>query len=498
MKVDRTYILNPAYYLRNDLRRAIIGTYDFPHISQDLYERNILSIIHPYQAQMLSFFDGSRSLKECIYSIADFFGLNIENVTSFIGNYIENPNGTTILHDSHYYLLPKNLLIEKKEHCIPEIYKPEDFDIDEDLDFDSVRLYKPIKLIIETNLNCYTDCEYCYADRLNPQAGKLISLENLLGVISEAKKMKMPSIEINGGEVLLHPHASEILSHLDKNGYHPLISTKLPLTKDKLLFLRRLCFTHIQISIDTLDELELCRRLKVKTGYRDKMLNTMDLLDELDFCWQVNIVLTKDNIDIQKHIEPLLTALLKYKSIQSIKLAPVGFPMYKEDALFSMIRPSMKALNDIKDFITQIPQSPNCKIIYDIPTCTNQYRLINMSDYEKRNRCVANQSGLVILPNGDVTICEELYWQKPFTLGNITTSSLEEIWNSPKAHDLFYIMQDDVNRKSNCKKCNIFTLCRHNKGVCWKMVTMAYGIKNWDYPDPSCPNSNAYLKEFTY
>lgn len=168
MKEDSIYILNPAYFLRNDLRRSIIGTYDYPSISQDLYERNTLSIIHPYYAQMLSFFNGRRNLGECLTCIADFFGLQREDVATFIVNYIENPNGTTIEYGSHYYSLPKNLLIEQNNYSIPEIYEPEDFNIDDDLDVDTIRLYKPIKLIIETNLNCYTDCEYCYADRHNP------------------------------------------------------------------------------------------------------------------------------------------------------------------------------------------------------------------------------------------------------------------------------------------------------------------------------------------
>lgn len=498
MNNDSIYILNPAYFLRNDIRRAIIGTYDFPQISPDLYERNTLSIIHPFHAQLLSFFDGTRTLSECITSITDYFGLQREYVASFIANYIENPNGTTIKQGLHYYSLPKHLLVEQNKYYVPELYKPEDFNIDEDLDVDSVRLYKPIKLIIETNLNCYTDCEYCYADRHNPLASKLVSIENLLRIISEAKEMKIPSIEVNGGEVLLHPQAYDIVSHLDKNGYHPFISTKLPLSKEKLLHLRNHNFTHIQISIDTLDEIELCRRLNVKSGYKEKILQTMEWLDDLGFSWQANIVLTKDNIDIQKHIKPLLTTLFKYKNIQSIKIAPVGFPMYKDDKLFSKICPSIDSLNDIKDFIKRISSSIKCKIIYDLPICTNQYRIFDMNDFESRNRCVANQSGLVILPNGDVTICEELYWQKPFIIGNITQSSIEEIWNSPKARSLFYIKQEDLNKSSNCTKCSIFSNCRHNKGVCWKMVTMAYGFDNWDFPDPSCPNSNEYIKEFTY
>ena len=106
------------------------------------------------------------------------------------------------------------------------------------------------------------------------------------------------------------------------------------------------------------------------------------------------------------------------------------------------------------------------KIIYETPTCTSQYRILKMSEFEKRNRCVANQSGLVILPNGDVTICEELYWHNSFILGNISKSSIEDIWRSDKAQSLFNLKQEDVSKDSNCSKCDIFSRCRYNKGVC--------------------------------
>lgn len=498
MKEDCIYIINPAYFLRNDVRRAIIGSYDSPNISKDLYEQNSLSIIHPFHAQMLSFFNGTRTLKECIMDIANYFELEQDDVASFIRKYIENPLGTSIIHNSHCYYLPKNVLIEKSHFEHKETYKIEDFNIDDELDVRSVRLYKPIKLIIETNLNCYTDCEYCYADRHNILSNKLVPIKRLLDLITEAKELNIPSIEVNGGEVLLHPQVDEILRHLDKNGYHPFISTKIPLSRERLLSLKAMNFSRIQISIDTLDEQELCRRLKVKSGYKSQLVQTMHNLDDLEFNWQVNVVLTKNNVDLDKHIKPLLTELVGFNNIQSIKITPVGFPIYKDKTLFSKIRPTLEELNNIKFFLSEFQHHNKANIIYDLPTCTNHYRLLSMSSFEERNRCVANQSGLVILPNGDVTICEELYWNKNFIIGNILQSSIKKIWDSPKALSLFYIGQNNVNTESNCARCNIFDKCRHNKGVCWKMVTMAYGQDNWDFPDPSCPNSNNYMREFSY
>jgi hypothetical protein len=37
-----------------------------------------------------------------------------------------------------------------------------------------------------------------------------------------------------------------------------------------------------------------------------------------------------------------------------------------------------------------------------------------------------------ILPDGQVTICEEQYWQPNFIIENILTNTIDEIWQSKK------------------------------------------------------------------
>ena len=69
MDINGTYILNPAYYLRNDVKRCLIGAYDEARFPDLEFDSNITCHIHPANAQMLSFFDGKRTLAECITDI---------------------------------------------------------------------------------------------------------------------------------------------------------------------------------------------------------------------------------------------------------------------------------------------------------------------------------------------------------------------------------------------------------------------------------------------
>lgn len=37
---DKKYILNPAYFMRNYIHRAVIGSFDFPDMPDRMYEKN--------------------------------------------------------------------------------------------------------------------------------------------------------------------------------------------------------------------------------------------------------------------------------------------------------------------------------------------------------------------------------------------------------------------------------------------------------------------------
>lgn len=497
---DKKYILNPAYFLRNDIHRAVIGTFDFPDMPDGMYEKNCLHIIHPFTATMLSFFDGTRTLHQCSLAISNYFGLSMEETESFVTRYINNSEPLCIKFGDAHIVLPIYTIVESGIYVRPELYKMGDFDIDGEVDIKSPRLYKPVKAIIEMNLQCYTDCKYCYADRDNMKAKQTISTERLISLIREIKDIGIPSIEVNGGEVLLHPKIETILKVMSDCGYHPFISTKVPLIDSKLSLLKSLGFRHIQISLDSIKEETLIEHLDVQEGYWVKISHTMELLDQMGFEWQVNTVITKWNSSIEEEIKPLLDYLYRFNNLKSIKFTPMGFPMYKQDLTFKQMRASIEDIAKIEWFINEFNKvNDKIDLIFQKPNCRSDYSpKTKLENFNSRSICSANQKGFVILPNGEVTICEELYWNPHFLIGDIKKQSIMEIWNSDRATNLFYLNQKDLETDSTCSICDNFIQCRHFKGVCWKMVIMAYGNNKWSESDPSCPKSPNPKIEFYY
>lgn len=92
-------------------------------------------------------------------------------------------------------------------------------------------------------------------------------------------------------------------------------------------------------------------------------------------------------------------------------------------------------------------------------------------------------------------MCEQLYWNKDFIIGNIMENSIEEVWNSPKAQSLFFINQKDIPSDSRCSTCSDFIKCRETRQVCYRDIIKKYGATKWYYPDVKCPYTARTTKD---
>ena len=99
---------------------------------------------------------------------------------------------------------------------------------------------------MELTMKCYANCSYCYANRkLNDKS--MLTLSEIKDVIRQAKKNGVYQIDINGGDVVLHPHIKEILQELVSCGYTPLVSTKTTLSKEMIDYDIRMLKTHFEL-----------------------------------------------------------------------------------------------------------------------------------------------------------------------------------------------------------------------------------------------------------
>lgn len=480
-----TYILNPHYRMKQDGNRAILGSIE--NHSEGDYDENWFSFIHPLQAQMLSFFSEPLPFGNVLKSCASFLKLDISTTKRVLMPFLENEKPFTLRQKNGYHThFPRKVLIKWDGNVIPPKYSVNDFQIDGTPDFDSYRLCSPIHINMELTMNCYVDCLYCYANR-QLRDKSVLTKEEIINFIYTAKEEEVFTLDINGGEVLMHPHIMEILRVMKKCGYTPLISTKMPINVKQIEELQDIGFNFLQISLDSSNPSILHSLIKAKEDYIKKMSETLFNISSRGIGLDINSVITNLNSS-EKDLKDLFDFLLPYQTIRRVRINPCGYSLYKPSH-YTSLSLSVAQIKAVENFVNK------CKSEYPFEIQVSGYEDeqiysqcdIRAKSFEQRAICTGNLRNAVLLPNGDITICEELYDHPAFVIGNIRTSSLSEIWNSPKALSLynFSLKKSD----SVCHSCQNVKECRTKAGVCWKTVLMAYGMENWDYPDPRCPKA---------
>lgn len=183
-------------------------------------------------------------------------------------------------------------------------------------------------------------------------------------------------------------------------------------------------------------------------------------------------------------------------------MGAAGFSLYKSEEDYFFYRPGLEEIKKIEDYANELKGKYADKININFSGYSERGRLINTDQAEKkknfisRARCPGNFYSFSILPDGKVTICEELYWHPSFIIGDLTKQSIEEVWNSKRALELYNLTKEMIRDESLCKNCNEFESCHKGPGICWKEVLYAYGFENWDYADPRCPYASKPKREY--
>ncbi len=500
IKPEQKYMINPAYTLLPDKHCAFIanskGTGSFSQ--PERADGNFLQMTAPLYAIMFAYWDGKLSYAETLSKIAEETGMDSEAIATFLAPCFENseknlmeykeklPDGTVLRN-----WIPPYFIISAENRVREDLQPPQAFLIPKkDWDFKQSRSYFPHQLNLMLTNRCVTNCIYCYADKKH-QIENPLSADKWISIIEEADRIGTLSIDISGGEVFLFPGVERILQCLYQHGYAPYISTKIPLSEERILRLKAAGLKELQVSIDAWDAQTLKKLLQVPESYFEQLKQTLELLEKHQIHVKVKSVITRFN-DSLASIENLLRHLTAYGNITEISLAPAEFSIYKKMEGFLQYRTTLAQWKRIEEFRENFVAKyrGNCEISCQEPADFHESTApidIKRENFAKRARCTGNINGFYVLADGKVGICEELYWDPRFIIGNLRTQSIMEVWESEKARSLYQLSQNQIRKESTCHRCAEFYSCHRQNGVCWKLVVEAYGNENWDYPDPRCP-----------
>lgn len=486
---SKCYILNPDYAFKGDIDRIMLYCVKNPIFGGS---SEWLSIVHPDQAKILAYFTSNTPLRIKIKDLAKHFGKPSDEVEGLIYPYIDNPTPITTECQEELIRLPRRILIPMEEAMGVDskiIYKfhSNDLESSEPYDLQTKRIKRaPHGILWMWTNRCGTRCQYCYADTLTTCSE--MSTERMLELLSEAKNLKVEFNDIIGGEIFLRKDWDLLLKWMVKNEMSPkFISTKVPITEEIRQKLENTGFRGlIQISLDSLSDDSLKVMVGGGAGYVKKMQDGLERLRSLPVEIQVNSVLTKINAN-KETIEELFVYLNKFDRLKLWELRVPEASIYS-NASFKNKMASRVDLENLREYVTTTlhPRS-KIKIVFNDDVLNNTYRCAAADEKPfDTGYCGYLSERIFVLPDGKVTVCEQMYWQPQFIIGDLAVQTIEEVWNSPEAERLRSNSEDLYRSSSPCRRCDNFKVCNSLRRRCAVKVLKAYGKDKWDYPDPHC------------
>lgn len=485
--LDKKFILNDSYIIKQDLNRILLATigddYEYFH-----------SFIHPVHALLLSKFKGDKTLLECLKIISDDFSITEDTAFEILIPFIDNQKMFGLEYENQSFVFPKKIIIENTYNRFRNDIKEENFYLTGPFDFKKKRLNIPTDTLFIINTQCFTDCIYCYADKKT--AYKALSTRRILEIIEEAQAIGMLTFDISGGELFLHKDCLSIFSKVIECGFNPFISTKVPLDNALADSIVKKGLTRLQFSLDTLNTTLANKTLGVREDYPDRVKQTIRHLDNLGVELTIKSTFTKFTFT-EENIDEIMVFLSTLKHVKEYSITLAGSVLYKPLETFHNIRPTLEQKKSMSEYLNKLKQGTHITIRNNSQAfCKSDMN--NYAVFKGRSACAGNIDGFIILPDGKVSICEELYWNPKFIIGDLNTDNIQDVWNSEKAHQLWNIRQEQLSEENQCKKCQDFDNCRFGSGVCWKAIIMAYGNDKYQYPDPRCPRAPKEKYEFYY
>lgn len=498
LQANTIFVLNPDYHFKSDKDRIVM--YSGKKVSK-LSSEDWVSFLHPLQAQILNSFSHILPFYKQCELLANKFNITKEQVGEMVKQYVKNStpifttSGTTEIYFPRNVLLP----LEEVEHFeestdnIVEI-------AEDDINIEQDRMHvAPQSILLMLTNKCVTNCKYCYADKKQ----KYIPLKTseILHLIDEAKRLRMSYIDVIGGEVFCRKDWDVIIKKMvDCNLMPNFISTKVPISERSVEKLHKTGYNNVvQISLDSMDDYILHEQIGSSDGYISKMKQTIRFLGKFGFKVQIDTILTRLNAN-KESLEKLCNYISTISNLVYWEIRVPEVSIYTPHT-FKEIKASREQLEMITTYIRkELMNRVSFQVILSddsLHSYLNKGK--NTDKYFHGGECSMLRQMAFILPDGKVSACEQLYWHPHFIIGDLRHQTIEEIWNSPKAWELFHLKKSLFSKDSACSECKIFDFCNNeHHRRCFVKVIKAYGKENWDYPDPRCQYAPKVTSDLEY
>ena len=277
------------------------------------------------------------------------------------------------------------------------------------------------KIYIEITNCCNLSCRFCSIGHRPP---KMMSVEMFREIADQIQQHTSHVYLHVKGEPLLHPNLAEILDICDQNSLKAVIVTNGTLLGDQgAMLLNKKAIRQINISLHCVSELhqwkEKTEYLKAVINFTQQAIEKTAIIVSLRF-WNFDR-LNKNQVEENKDVFQLIEQTLA-PNVQ----------------LLEALKPSIGLKISRQLYI-------NSDYEFEWPSLTNQY-------VNRKGSCHGLRDQIAILADGTIVPCC-LDSDGIMNLGNIKDSTLQEVFETPRAQSIYNGFLHELRIEPLCQKC---------------------------------------------
>jgi PqqA peptide cyclase len=298
------------------------------------------------------------------------------------------------------------------------------------------RLYT---LIAELTYLCPLRCVYCSNPTNLAAHPDRLSTADWLRVFEQAAALGALQLNLSGGEPLLRRDLEELVAGAAAlDFYSNLITSGLPLTRERLVRLKEAGLSSVQVSIQDSVASE-SDRIAGRSSFEQK-LEVARWVKELDLPLTLNVVLHRQNLGRIAEIIALAESL----KVDRLELANTQYLAWALENRAALL-PSQAQLDSAREIAKSARDRLKGKIevLFVLPDYYSDRPKACMSGWGKRY--------LLVSPDGLALPCHLAHTLPGLTFDNVQERSLDEIWHHSSA---FAAFRGEAWMPEPCKSCD--------------------------------------------
>ena len=440
---------------------------------------HVFKVLTPFEASIIPLFDGTNTFDDIINACFEIYTPPPDFREQFLDNLNQIFEGLMSIKGFLTLEGPKSPSL-----CKSMVFFIPDF---ANYFFPAPRLERPLSVQIAFTNRCICDCRYCYAEkRACPEA----NLDQWKNVFDELVENEIFLVDIAGGDIFARDDALTILEEMVARDFTFFLSTKSLISRDAAERLAEMgigrfdmprhLIRRVQVSVDSANG-DVVSFLVRRSRYLKQATQSIVNLLQVGIAPRIKCVLTSFNADAPKDI---------VHNFSELGVTDFDFVYYTksyychDDALFLSWEQKLHLHETANRLKTEYP---TLNITFQDETKTEKPLCRSCELWHSRAVCSGGRSNMIIQPNGDVTLCDQIPHRDPFVVGNVFDQGVLGVWQSPKLIEFLYPEREKFTGTA-CFDCSEFDECigqKTQRGYCYRDALFYYG-SIYDAP-PECP-----------